>query len=60
VKGWSNLSIEKPCSYDNKVFPHEMEVCDNGKCMICMDGVFEDYQDPSAPKYGLQVSVGPT
>jgi hypothetical protein len=40
------------------VFPHDTEVCDNGKCMICKDGIFEDYPEPHPPKYGLYVSVG--
>lgn len=60
MKGWSSFSTKKACPYADKVFPHDMEVCDNGKCMICSDGVFEDYRDPRAPKYGLYVSVGPT
>jgi hypothetical protein len=40
------------------VFPHDTEVCDNGKCMICKEGIFEDYPEPRPPKYGLYVSVG--
>ena len=58
MTGLSSSSIKRTCSYADMVFPHDTEVCDNGKCMICKDGVFEDYQDPRPPKYGLYVSVG--
>lgn len=57
MRGWSESSVKKPCSYADMVFPHEVEICDEGKCMICNDGVFEGYADPRPPKYGLCVSV---
>ena len=60
MKGLSSLSVKKTCTYGEMDIPHETEVCDNGECMICKDGVFEDYPDPHAPKYGLHVSIGPT
>jgi hypothetical protein len=59
MKGWSSLSVKKPCPHAGMVFPHEVEICDGGKCMICKDGVFEDYRDPHHPKHGLCVSVAP-
>ncbi|MDR3570392.1 MAG: hypothetical protein P4L43_20400 [Syntrophobacteraceae bacterium] len=58
MRGWSGSSVKKPCPYQDMVFPHEVEICDNGKCMICKDGRLEDYADPRSPKYGLCVSVG--
>ncbi|MDR3554381.1 MAG: hypothetical protein P4L55_06485 [Syntrophobacteraceae bacterium] len=57
MRGWSGLSLKKPCPYGGMVFPHEVEICHNGKCMVCKDGVFEDYADPRPPGYGLCVSV---
>lgn len=60
MKGWSSLSEKRACAYANMVFPHGVEVCDAGRCMICTDGVLEEYNDPSAPGYGLFISVGPT
>ncbi len=57
MKGWSDVSVKRPCSYAGMVFPDEVEICDAGNCLICRDGVFEPYEDPRPPKYGLCVSV---
>jgi hypothetical protein len=58
MNGLASLSVKRTCSYAGMVFPHDMEVCDKGKCMICKDGAFENYPEPRPPKYGLHVSPG--
>ncbi len=60
LKGWSSLTEKNACPYGQRVFPHGVEICDQGKCMVCKDGKLEDYADPRPPKYGLCVSVAKT
>jgi len=58
MRGLSSLSLKRPCPYGDIVLPHEAEVCDDGKCMVCRNGAFEDYEDKGVSKYGLHVSPG--
>jgi hypothetical protein len=60
MKGLSSRSGRTPCPHAGMVFPHESEICDNGKCMICENGVFKDHRHRDAPQYGLFVSVAET
>ena len=43
-------SSKSGCSFKDHLYPHDSEVCREGKCMICNDGKWEETDELFPPK----------
>lgn len=43
-------SEKKSCTYEDKIYSHESEVCEEKNCIICNDGIWEERVEIFPPR----------